>query len=1107
MEKRLSIAGLTKALQKPLLIMKLTLFLAVFCTIQATAGLNAQSVTLNANNTEISQVLNSIEKQGYYRFLFNSRLKDLKQKVSVTFTNADIKEVLHFLFNGTTLTWLQLDNNLVAIRSNNPGEADIRVTGRVTGDNGEGIPSASITVKGTSRGTVTDLTGSFAITVPENATLVVSAIGYNPVEVQVNNQQVINIKLEQSTKKMDEVVVIGYGAASKRDLTGSITKISGKEIADKPNVNPIASLQGRVAGLYIVNNGTPGAAPDIRLRGTSSFGQVRPLFIIDGIFNDNIDFLNPNDIESIEVLKDPSSLAIFGIRGATGAIVITTKKAKAGQININFSSTVGAKYLAQRDRIAMVDANGFKTLWDEEQANNGVPVNQRFNYTPWTGNTDWVNEMLRTGFFNSNNLSVTASTEKNKFYMGLGYVIDEGVVKNERLTRMFININDELKLNKFLKVGFTLNTMRQRLPFSQANGLLFDARRVLPITPVKNAAGDWYDLAIQGGQIANPLMNLEEKWDKERRIEFRNVGSVFAEVNFLRNFTFRSTFYADMSNLESRTYAPLINIYNPVLDSTFVSGFNFLTSVNQNNERWGKFQQDHVLTFKKNFGEHGLTVTGGFTTFFENYSGLFGRVQQSPTTDPIPDDPRFWYVSSGFGDPQSRVSSGSQWERANAAFLARALYNYKGKYLLNASYRRDGSSAFPNNKWNNFFSVGAAWEITKEDFMADQKFFNFLKLKASLGTLGVQNTLGLVYPAFPALRTANSAVFGDLLVPSYTRAYEPDRDLNWERIQAKEVGVEFVALNNRLSFEASWFDRLTTDLLAFQTSPVTGTRLGNIGDVRNRGIEATATWTQQFSKDQSLTISGNITTLNNKVENLPSDGRLTSGEERPSVTEVGFPIGYFFGYVVEGVYQSYADKLASPTVVGYDYQPGDLKYKDLNGDGKIDANDRQLIGNPTPDFIYGISLNYKYKNFDAGIDFQGVYGNEIYRYWGSSELPFTRFNYPAFRLDRWTGPGTSNFEPAVSNRPINRLPSTYGIEDGSFIRIRNVQIGYNISPDVLKKINIKSFRIFANAQNLITWKRNSGYSPEFGGSPTQFGIDNGDGPIPVVITAGINVNF
>ena len=1105
MEKEFSIARVLLTLKKPLLIMKLTLMMAIFCTFQATAGLNAQSITIKATDTEIAKILSSIEKQGVYRFLFNSRLRDLKQKVSADFTDADINFVLERIFSGTSLSYRKLDNNLVAIRSNNPAESDVTITGRVTGDGGDPIASASVSVKGTSRGTVTDFNGSFSISVPENATLVISAIGYNTIEVKVDNQQVVNVKLELATRKMDEVVVIGYGAASKRDLTGSITKISGKDIADKPNINPISSLQGRVAGLYIVNSGTPGEQPDIRLRGTGSFGQVRPLYVVDGILNDNIDFLNPNDIESIEVLKDPSSLAIFGIRGATGAIVITTKKAKAGQTNINFSSTAGFKNLV--DRIDMVDAAGFKTLYNEEQANNGVPVNQRVDYTPWTGNTDWIDAMTRTAFFNTNNLSVTTSTEKNKFYMGIGYAIDEGVVKHERLTKMFINLNDELKLNKNIKVGFTFNSLRQRLPFSQANGLLFDARRVLPITPVQNDKGTWYDLAIQGGQISNPVMNLEEKWDKEKRTEFRNVGSVYAELNFLRSFTFRSTFYGDMSNLESRTYNPIINIYNPIIDSTFVSASNFLTSVSQRNERWSKFQQDHVLTFKKNIGEHGVTATAGFTTFSESYRGLFGTVRQNPTGDPIPNDPRFWYVSNGFGDPATMRATSGQWERTNAALLGRILYNYGGKYLLNVSFRRDGSSAFPNNKWNNFFSVGAAWEVTKENFMGTQKFFDFLKIKASAGTLGVQNTLGLAYPAYPNIVAANSAVFGSILVPSYTREYEPDRNLNWEKIKAMEFGFEMHALSNRLYLEASYYIRNTNDLLAFEFSNVTGNRLGNIGKIRNQGIEATGTWTQKLSKDMSLTFGGNITTFNNKVLELPSGGKLTSGEERPSVTEVGSPIGYFYGYVVEGVYQSYADKLGSPTVVGYDYQPGDLKYKDINGDGKIDASDRTRIGNPTPDFMYGLNVNFRYKGFDAGIDFQGVYGNEIYRYWGSSELPFTRFNYPTFRLNRWTGEGTSNFEPSVSSRPINRLPSTYGIEDGSFFRIRNFQIGYNFNSEKLRKFYMKSFRVFANAQNLKTWKRNSGYTPEFGGSPTQFGIDNGNGPIPVVITGGINVNF
>jgi TonB-linked SusC/RagA family outer membrane protein len=1098
-----------KDMLKMLLTMKLTIAFLLFAGLHVSAKTYSQDkITLKLDAAELKTALRQIEKRSSYRFLYNDDVVTSSKKVTINAQNTPVTEVLDGILSNTELVYRLLANNLVVISQKNMLIQDVKVTGKVKDDKGEPLPGVTIKIKGSASGVATDALGNYSITAPNGATLVFSSVGYLTQEIPVNGRTEIDVTLVISSKDINEVVVIGYGTANKRDLTGSIVKVAGKDVADKPNVNPVSSLQGKVAGLYIVNSGTPGQAPDIRLRGTSTLGQVRPLYVIDGILNDNIDFLNPNDIESMEILKDPSSLAIFGVRGATGAIVITTKKAKAGQMSVNFNATVGAKRLV--DRIKMVDADGFKTLWDEEQLNNGIPVNERFNYGPWTGNTDWIDAMTRTGIFNNNNLSITASTEKNRFYMGVGYTTDEGVVKREKLTRMFININDELKISKNIKVGFTINSMRQTLPYTSAGGLLFDARRILPITPIKNDEGTYYDLAIQGGQMQNPVMALENKWNKEKRTEFRNVASVYADITFLKDFNFRSTFYADMSNLETRRYDPLINVYNPVLDSTFVSGFNFLTRVDQNNQRWSKFQQDHVLSYKKKFGDHGINLTAGFTTISESYTGMSSTVRQTPTVDPIPNDPRFWYSITGFGDPTSirlNDDGDNQWERTNVAVLFRALYNYKGKYLLNASFRNDGTSAFPANKRNNFFSIGAAWEITKESFMENQNFFNFLKLKASMGTLGIQNTGGFRYPAYPAITSGNSALFGSNLIPSYTRSYEPDRNLNWEKIEAKEIGVEIYALKNRLYVEATYYNRLTTDLLAFQFSNLTGNRLGNIGSVINSGIELTSSWTQQLNKDLSVVISGNLTTMNNKVKTLPSNGRITGGEEIPNVVEEGFPIGYFFGYVVDGVYQSYADKLGSPTVVGYEYNPGDLKYKDLNGDGQVDPTDRTIIGNPTPDMIYGFSLSAKYKGFDAGIDFQGVYGNEIYRYWGSSELPFTRFNYPEFRLNRWTGPGTSNFEPAVSNRPINRLPSTYGIEDGSFIRIRNLQVGYNFGTNKLKKMNIKSFRVFGNIQNLKTWKRNSGYTPEFSGSSTQFGVDYGNGPVPVIYTAGINVTF
>ena len=1090
--------------------MKFTIAFLLVTTLQVAAKSYSQDrISLNLAGTELKSALRQIEKKSKLRFLYNNDVVSSTQKVNINAIDMPVRELLNGMFANTSLTYRILENNLVVISEREIAYADVKVSGKVTGANGEPISGVTVNVKGSKVSTSTDGNGLFTISVPEGATLVFSSVGYESQEVPVNGRSEINVTLKQSTRSMDEVVVIGYGSASKRDLTGSIVKIGGKEVADRPNPNPVASLQAKVAGLSVVANGTPGAEPDIRIRGTVSIGGIRPLYVVDGIFNDNINYLNPNDIESIEVLKDPSSLAIFGVRGATGVIAITTKKAKAGQIQVNFTSNFGAKQLV--NKIDMVNAAEFKELFDEEQTNIGVPANQRFDYSKWTGDTDWIDVMTRTGIFNNNNISVTASSDRNRFYMGVGTTIDEGVVKNERLEKIMLTINDEFRMSKNLKFGFTFNGIRQKNPFSQANGLLFDARRVLPIShAVEPSNGQYTELAIQRAQLSNPYMNLMEKWNKEKSYENRLVGSVYAEVNFLKNFNFRSTWYADMSTVDYRRYNPIIYTFNPSVGpngTTYVDQNNRLTSVAQNNERWNKFQQDYILTYKKQFGDHGVTAIGGFTTYYSEYRGLFASVAQRASGDSIPNNPRFWYIDNSFGDPTTKRSNSNQWERSTVSGLFRLLYNYKGKYLLNASFRRDGSSQIsPLNRWQNFYAVGAAWEVTKEDFMANQKVFDYLKVKASYGVLGVQNTFGYDYPYFPGLQTGNTAVFGNIVVPAYSLAYEPQRLLNWENVKSSEFGFEFVTLQNRLRVEAAYYHKLTRNIMNEVNLGAGRRRLDNIGSVVNQGLELSATWTQKVNKDFDFSVSGNFTAFNNKVRSLGD--RFPAGEERPNQTEAGFPIGYFFGYIVEGVYQTYAEKLNSPIVQGFNYGPGDLKYRDVNGDGVITTADRTMIGNPTPDFAYGLTVNMRYKGLDFSMDMGGVYGNEIYRFWGSSELPFTKFNYPQFKMNRWRGEGTSNWDPKLGdNAPINRLPSTYGIEDGSYFRIRNVQVGYNFDVTKLQRLKIKGFRAYLNAQNPITWARNSGYTPEFGGGPLSFGIDNGNGPIPAVYSAGVNITF
>ena len=540
-----------RCIYKLLLLMKFTIALLLCSTFQVSAKTYSQDrITLKLQSAELRSVLRQIEKKSIFRFLYNDDVVATHQKVDINAENALVTDVLNRILEQTTLNYKILGNNLVVITQKDFVVNEFKVSGKIKGANDEPIPGVTIKIKGSSAATASDANGLYTISVPEGATLVFSSIGYITLEIPVNNRAEINVIMQITSKDINEVVVIGYGTASKRDLTGSIAKVSGKEIADKPNTNPIASLQGKVAGLSVVNNGTPGSAPDIRIRGTISIGSVHPLYVVDGVFNDNIDYINPNDIESIEILKDPSSLAIFGVRGAAGVIAVTTKRAKAGQLIVNFNTSYGFKKLT--DKIKLASGEQFKTLYEEEKLNIGAI--SPFDYSKWTANTDWVDAVTRTGNFNANNLSIASSTEKNKFNMGIGYTSDEGIIKHEKLERINFSFSDEVKISKALKVGINFNGIRQDNPYG-ASWILDAARKVIPLVEsgtrsilAKNPYGLdsttqnlYYDLpSIQNSGVINPLLVLENEWDKTKSVEYRTVSSVFAEVNFLKNFSFKT---------------------------------------------------------------------------------------------------------------------------------------------------------------------------------------------------------------------------------------------------------------------------------------------------------------------------------------------------------------------------------------------------------------------------------------------------------------------------------------------------------------------------------------------------------------------------------------
>lgn len=984
------------------------------------------------------------------------------------------------------------------------------ITGTVTDNNAEPLIGVTVRVQGTSTGTITDIDGNYSIAAKPNETLEFSFVGMKPQLIAVGSKTKIDVALEEDATMLTETVVIGYGTAKKRDLTGSIASIKAEDIANRPSANPLASLQGKVAGVQVVNTGIAGQDPEIRIRGTNSINGYKPLYVVDGLFNDNISFLNSADIESMEILKDPSSLAIFGVRGANGVIIVTTKKAKEGQTLVNINTSFGFKSVV--DKIKMANASQFKELYSEQLANQGASP---FDYTNWTANTDWQDEVFQTGFITNNNISITSSTEKNKFYMGVGYTSEEGNIQHEKYDKITINLSSDYNITKDLKVGFQFNGARAT-PLNTEQGLytngVKNALYAAPIASPYNAQEGLYNTlpSFQKNEVSNPMTYVELQKDMNKVIDYRASGNIYGDLNFFKHFNFRVMYSLDYRSYDSRLYTPKRTVWDVDTQQSVVMG-DGKTAVEQQKQNETKVQADYLLTYTNSFNNHNITATAGFTTYYNSLSSLTAKRGEGNGL-PIANNPDKWFVS--IGDPDAATNASTQWERSTVSFLFRALYNYKNKYLFNGSFRRDGSSAFyyTGNEWQNFYSLGAGWVITEEDFMKDLTFLDYLKLKGSWGTLGNQN-MDRVYPAEPILTNTTSAVFGDNIIPGYSKEYLPNSNLRWEKVEAWEAGLEAYFLRNRLNFEGVYYKKNTKDLLA-EVPGITGTTpgLGNLGQIENKGVELSLSWNDKIGSDWRYGISANLTTIKNKVISLVQDGYTitdgTSGLPMMSYTQAGYPIGYFYGYKVDGVYQSESDIANSPVNKLVTVKPGDLKFKDVDGDGEITTADRTQIGNPTPDFTYGVSFNVGYKNFDLSVDMMGVQGNEIYRTWNIYE--WSQFNYLESRMNRWHGEGTSNSEPILDRtRAINGkdYPSEYFIEDGSFFRIRNIQLGYTFGSDMLKKLRMKSLRVYINAQNPKTWKNNTGYSPEIGGSATAFGIDANPYPVPAVYTFGLNLTF
>ncbi len=982
---------------------------------------------------------------------------------------------------------------------------NITITGKVISDSGQALSGVSVAVRGTNAGTATNTNGEFTLSAPANGTLTISHVGFTSRTVPINNQQTLTITLSTSAvTALEQVVVVGYGTQRKRDLTGSITVISGDEVANRPSVNPVSSLQGKVAGLTIVNSGQAGASPTVRIRGVNSTNNADPLYVVDGILQTNIDYLNQADIESIEVLKDPSSIAIYGLQGGNGVIIITTKRAKRGQTTVSFQANVGIQKL--NNKVKVVDAEGFKTLFARQLQNIGAAP---FDFTNYTANTDWQNQIYRTALISNNSLSVANSSEKSTTYFNIGYSNQQGILKYDNYKKYIARLNQEIHITNNIRLGGEINGFywQQNPPVGGVqNGALWAA----PIVPVKAGDGVYYSMpSFQRAQVGNPVAAIDLENGNTLNSGYRVTGNVFAEIKFLKSFTWKSTFYTDLGFNQTRGYGSLpfhfINFGEGA--TTTDTSYNNLahTSVNQSQTLYKTYQQDHTLTFDKNLkGGHHLTVLAGFSTLY--HYNEFTNGNRTDTSLNIPKNSIFWYLNTAQQSNPGTFGGGAS-EDASISYLGRVNYAFQNRYLLNVTFRRDGTSKFsPSRQWGNFGSVGVGWVLTDENFMKGVSWADFLKLKASWGTVGNGLNIGN-YLSYPALNNANVGIFGNNIYTSVVAAYVPDPNLHWETVEGKDAGFELHTLKNKLNLEVDFYDRKTHDILTTITLPGASGNTGyftNLGTIDNKGLEISAGWKDRVGTDFSYSVNGNFSVNTNKVESIGNNinFQITNGI---NLTQSGYSIGYFYGYVQTGIYQTTAELDKTPHMSSS--APGDISYKDVNGDGKIDQNDRTYLGTPFPKYNFGGTIAMGYRGFDLNVDLQGVAGNKIYV--ARRTATFATLNYEVNRLNAWTAAGTTNVEPILDNtRANNYLFSSYWLEPGDYFRIRTLQLGYTFNTSRSKNSAFKMLRVYISGQNLATFTHATGYTPEVPVSdPVTAGADNGVYPVPAIYSFGVNVTF
>ncbi|MGL5894593.1 MAG: SusC/RagA family TonB-linked outer membrane protein [Bacteroidales bacterium] len=984
-------------------------------------------------------------------------------------------------------------------------QKSLTVSGIVT-ESGTNLPAigVSVLIKGTSQGTITSYDGDYSLeNVPSDAVLVFSYVGMKSVEEPVNGRKVINVFISEDTQALNEVVVVGYGTSKAKDLTSPITSIKSDEINKLSSSNAMQAIQGKVPGVQIVNSGEPGAGPTVRIRGVGSFTNEGPLYVVDGMFYDNINFLNPSDIEDMSVLKDASAAAIYGVRAANGVILITTKKGSFNRdATLTYNGYVGIqnptnmlKMASGRQYTEMLqekgDAGSLDVLRKAAQLWGGEGTNP-------TTNTDWYDELSQNAFMQNHSVDLSGGTEKAAYSVGLSYLTQEGILsENSDFERFTMRTKGDYKPFDWLKVGTNI-VLTKSTKHSGSNDAWFKAFIAPSIVPVYDennalATGPKYaslaDINLTNGYYANPVAMAHYQTSQNEILQI--MPSVYAEISFIPSkLSFKTTYSQDISLDRYYSYTPTY-----VVGTTQKQEISFLDKADN---YYFNHIIDNILTYTDSFGKHNMTALLGNSVREENYRFLRATAQDVPGGEP-----EYGYIDKGDSNSARGYDNGTTYR--GLSFFGRVTYNYDSRYLLALTMRADGSSKY-NEKWGYFPSVGLGWVASEEAFMRNQKFFDFLKMRASWGKLG--NDKIAASAGFAGVNNQNGA-FGDVINPGIINE-NTFSWLQWEVVSETNVGLEAHMLDSRLKLDADYYTRTTNNAVVSTPQPITGEMVpANAGKIRNSGLELNLTWSDKIGSDFNYSIGANLSTLKNEVVSLKGNVPylLTGSAEFRTIIMPGEPINSFYGYKVVGVYQNQAQIDADPISKNHSgLEPGDLIYEDLNGDGVIDSKDRQILGSNLPKFTYGFNMGMSYKNFDFSLSMLGVAGNKIVNQKRGVRRFDSYMNYDADLVEnRWQGEGTSNKYPSASglDKPWNISNfSSFLVESGNYFRIQNIQLGYTFNHIGPKDKKGVSLRVYASADRPFTFFKYNGFTPEI-----TSGFDTQTYPMASNYTLGVKLTY